>query len=307
MTIGNYSIRPPRSDENLARMIVGVAKVAQVDGVICITETGALAQLLYQLTDHFPIIVATTNSVTFDTLKKAGREVIRLPLHTADKYTQIRHAMSVVLRSSSLSIGDLIVCVIGNDVYQEEGYLVVLTEMAASIEKLAVSDLLKLTDGIQPKVLEAAVTVACKIGRAARRGKRIGAIFVLGDSLKVLEGSKQLVPNPFQGHDKDNRLLTNTSIHEALVELSKLDGAFVARGDGFIQAAGVFLTTPPTETKVVAGLGARHAAAAAATMRTKATAIVVSATDGNVRAFSGGKMVLQIDPDVARGHISMNE
>ena len=59
--------------------------------------------------------------------------------------------------------------------------------------------------------------------------------------------------------------------------------------------------------ELVAGLGARHAAAAAVTMRSKATAVVVSATDGNVRAFSGGKMVLQIDPEVSHGHISMNE
>ena len=73
-----------------------------------------------------------------------------------------------------------------------------------------------------------------------------------------------------------------------------------------IQAAGVFLTSLPAETELVSGLGARHAAAAAVTMRTTATAIVVSATDGNVRAFSGDKMVLQIDPDVAHGHIGMN-
>jgi diadenylate cyclase len=46
-----------------------------------------------------------------------------------------------------------------------------------------------------------------KIGRAARRGKRIGAIFMLGGSLNVLERSKQLVPNPFQGHDKASRIM----------------------------------------------------------------------------------------------------
>lgn len=149
--------------------------------------------------------------------------------------------------------------------------------------------------------------VACKVGRAARRGKRIGAIFMLGDSINVLGGSKQLVPNPFQGHDKANRMLTNPGIHDALVELSKLDGAFVVRGDGFIQAAGVFLTSPLTETELVSGLGARHAAAAAVTMRTRATAVVVSATDGQVRGFSGGKMVIQIDPEIAHGHISMIE
>jgi len=306
MSSTTNSIKPPRSDEDLACMVLSMAEVARVDAIICITETGALAKHLWRRSDHFRIIATTANGQTFDSLTKAGLKVIRLPLHTTDKYTQVRHAISVVLRSSSVSIGDLVICAIGHDVYQEEGSLVVLTEMEASIEKLAVSDLIKLTDGIQPSVLESAVMVVCKIGRAARRGKRVGAIFMLGDSLNVLEGSRQLVPNPFQGHDKTNRMLTNPDIHDALVELSKLDGAFVLRGDGFIQAAGVFLTSPPTDTELVAGLGARHAAAAAATMRTAATAVVVSATDGNVRAFSGGKMVLQIDPDVALGHIRMN-
>ena len=307
MSRANYPLRQPRSDEDLARMIVKVAKAIQADSIVCITETGLLARHLNRLSDHFRVIATTTNSETYDTLTKAGVEVIRLPLHTADKYTQIRHAISVVLQSSSISIGDFVVCAIGRDVYKEAGDLVVLTEMEASIEKLAVSDLLKLTDGIQPKVLEAAVTVACKISRAAQRGNRVGAIFMLGDSINVLEGSKQLVPNPFQGHDKANRMLTNPDIHDALVELSKLDGAFVLRGDGFIQAAGVFLTSPPTETELVSGLGTRHAAAAAVTMRTAATAIIVSATDGQVRAFSGGKLVLQLNPEIAHGHISMNE
>jgi len=226
-------------------MVVRVAEATQVDCIICITETGALAQHLYQLTGSFRVIATTTNSDTFDTLTKAGLEVIRLPLRTVDKFTQVRHAISVVLQSSSVSIGNLVVCAIGHDVYQEEGNLIVLTKMEASIEKLAVSDLVKLTNGMQPKVLEAAVAVAIKIGRAARRGKRIGAIFMLGDSLNVLEGNKQLVPNPFQGHEKANRMLTNPDINDALIELSKLDGAFVLRGDGFIQAAGVFLTSPP--------------------------------------------------------------
>jgi len=307
MSRTNNSTRLPRSDEDLARMVVSVAKATQVDGIICITETGSLAQHLYRLSDDFRVIATTTNSKTYDTLTKAGLEVIHLPLHTADKYTQIRHAISVVLQSSSISIGDLVICAIGHDVYQEGGNLVVLTEMEAGIEKLAVSDLLKLTDGIRPILLEVAVAVACKIGRAARRGTRLGAIFMLGDSLKVLEGSKQLIPNPFQGHDDTRRRLTNPEIHHAVLELSKLDGAFVIRGDGFIQTAGTFLASIDIEIELPPGLGARHFAAAAVTKRTAATAVVVSATDGNVRAFSGGKMVLQMDPDVAHGHISMNE
>ncbi len=297
----------PRSDKELARLVVNVAKAARVDGIICVTQTGVLAQHLYQLSGDFPVIAATTNRKTYDALIKAGLEVLHLPLHTVSKYNQIRHAISIVLQSSIIPIGDLVVCAIGRDVYQEEGSLVVLTEMESNIEKLAVSDLIKLTDGIQPTVLEVAVTVACKISRVARRGNRVGAIFMLGDSISVLKGSKQLVPNPFHGHGKADRMLTDPNIHDALVELSKLDGAFVLRGDGFIQAAGVFLTSPSIETKLVSGLGARHAAAAATTMRTNATAVVVSATDGQVRLFSGGSLVLQIDPEIAHRHISMNE
>jgi hypothetical protein len=40
----------------------------------------------------------------------------------------------------------------------------------------------------------------------------------------------------FHGHDESNRRLTNSSIHDALVELSELNGAFVVQGDGFITA-----------------------------------------------------------------------
>jgi DNA integrity scanning protein DisA with diadenylate cyclase activity len=102
-------------------------------------------------------------------------------------------------------------------------------------------------------------------------------------------------------------MLTNPDIHDALVELSKLDGAFVARGDGFIQAAGVFLAVSEIDVELPIGLGARHAAAAAATARTAATGVVVSATDGNVRVFSGGRMVLRMDPDIEHGPIHMGE
>jgi DNA integrity scanning protein DisA with diadenylate cyclase activity len=303
----NVSHKAIRSDAELAPMVVRVAEAAQADVIICATETGKFAQHLHGLSDELRIIAATTNRETYETLAQAGLETVRLPLRAADKYSQVRHIISVALRSTKVSIGDLVVCAIGRDIYPEEGNLIVLTDVESSIENLAVSDLLKLTDGIRPRVLEAAVTVACKIGQAARRGKRLGAIFMLGDSLKVMEDSKQLIPNPFQGHDEATRRLTNPDIHDALVELSKLDGAFVVRGDGFIQAAGVFLASTPFEIELPAGLGTRHTTAAAVTRRTAATAVVVSATDGNVRVFSEGRLVLHIDPDVAHGPIAIDD
>jgi DNA integrity scanning protein DisA with diadenylate cyclase activity len=302
----NNSKKTARSDEDLARMIASVADVTQADAIICTTETGVFAQLLHRISGQIRVIAATTKRDTYDVLTKASLEVILLPLRAIDKYSQVRHVVSVALKSSRISLGDVVVCALGRDVYQEEGDLVVLTDVEQSIENLSISDFLKLTDAIQPKVLEIAIAIACKIGRAARRGRRLGAIFMLGDSIRVLEDSKQLIPNPFQGHDEASRRITNTGIHEAIVELAKLDGAFVIRGDGLIQTAGTFLTSPKSKIGLPAGLGARHVAAAAVTKRTSSTAVVVSATDGNVRAFSGGTLVLHIDPEVPYGPISID-
>jgi DNA integrity scanning protein DisA with diadenylate cyclase activity len=296
-----------RSDAELAQVVVRVAEAAQVDAIICATDTGVFARRLQNLSDRFRVIAATTNRDTHEALTRTGLDTILLPLRAANRYSQVRHAISVALKLAKVSMGDFVICTVDRDVYQEEGDLVVLTDVDKSMESLVISDLVKLTDAIQFRAMEAAIGVACKIGRAARRGKRLGAIFMLGDSYNVLEGSRQLVPNPFQGHDESVRRLTNPDIHDALVELAKLDGAFVVRGDGLIQTAGAFLAPGRIEIDVPVGLGARHAAAAAVTRRTAASAVVVSATDGNVRVFSGGKMVLHLDPEVAYGPGSLEE
>jgi DNA integrity scanning protein DisA with diadenylate cyclase activity len=305
-TFNNFK-KTPRSEKALAQMVVRVAEAVQADAIIYATETGMFARHFQDLSHKLRLIAATNNRETYDTLVETGVEAIRLPLRAINKYSQIRHIISIAFRSTSISLGDLVVCALGRNVYQEKGDIVVVTDVEPSIISVAVSDLLKLTDGIRPTVLEVAIEIACKIGRAARRGVRLGAIIMLGDSLKVLEGSKQLIPNPFEGHEDFSRRLTNLENHTAIVELSKLDGAFVVRGDGFIQTAGAFLAAIDEDVKLPLGLGARHTAAAAVTMRTDATAVVVSATDGNIRAFSHGAMVLQIDPDVPYGPLIEDE
>jgi DNA integrity scanning protein DisA with diadenylate cyclase activity len=297
-----------RSSADLAQIVARMTGAAPVDAVICVTKNGVFAKRLQELSLPARLIVTTANQATYDTLTQMGLETLRLPLHAADKYSQVRHVLSVAYRAARVGIGDLVLCAIGSSVYPKEGDLIVLTDVEPGVESLVITDMLKLTDGIRPKVLEMALAVACKIGRVVRRGgARAGAIFILGDSVEAMKGAKQLVPNPFHGHEEALRRLTNPDIHDALVELSKLDGAFVVRGDGYIQSAAVFLATGDAETQLPSGLGARHLAAAAVTARTAATAIVVSATDGNVRAFSHGRLALQMDPDVPYGPITLDE
>jgi DNA integrity scanning protein DisA with diadenylate cyclase activity len=244
------------------------------------------------------LIAATPNGETHDVLVRDGFEVLRLSVRVAHKYSQVRHALSVALNTKKVSSGDLVVCAVSHSLCHGGGDLILVTDVEPSAADVAVSDLVKLTNGIRPNILEAALQVAGKIGRIARRGKRVGALLVLGDSDKVLESAKQLILNPFQGHPEADRMLTDPRIQEMLIELAKLDGACIVRGDGLIRTAGAFLATSEIEVEVPAGLGSRHVTAAAVTAQTKATTVAVSSTDGYVRAFSSGELVLEMDPDV---------
>ena len=293
-----------RSDSAFAEMVARLARAGKVDAVICVTANLSLPRLLEKETLPGRLIPATPDEDLYARLGEAGFEPVQLPLQAADKYSQVRHTLSVALRLDRVAVGELILCAIGAHVYPDEGDLIVLADVEAGAEQEVITALLRITDSIKPSVLEATLTVASKIGRVVRRGHgRIGAIFVLGDTARILKDAQQLVPNPFYGHDQAMRQITNPDIHDALVEFAKLDGAFVVRGDGYIESAAVFLATKEEDIEVPTGLGARHTAAASASAHTGATAVVVSATDGNVRVFDEGRQILQMAPDLPYGTI----
>ena len=302
------------SDKELAEVIVGITDIVELDAIICFTEKGELAEKIKDLDTEVKVIAATSESDTFQELTESSMKTIRMPIHGLAKYRQIPNLLSVALKTDSISPGDFVLAAIGQRVYPDKGNLISLGEAERELEELSIKDLLKLTDGIRPAVLDTVMELARRIGLIARRKKRIGTIFTLGDSKEVLKRSKQLIPNPFQGHEESERRITNSRTHDSIIELAKLDGAFVIRGDGLIQTAGTFLGSESgeggeislerKELELPEGLGTRHVASATITACTDSTAVVVSETDGNIRVFSGGKMVLKMDPSMDYGPIS---
>jgi len=143
------------------------------------------------------------------------------------------------------------------------------------------------------------VSLAMAIGHEGFEGHPIGTIFVLGDSTAVMEKSKQLTINPFQGISEAERNVLDPTIREAIKNFAVLDGAFVIREDGVVLAAGRYLQVGEGKVELPLGLGARHAAAAAITVETNAVAISVSQSSGTVRVWKGGQAVLELQ-QVAR-------
>jgi diadenylate cyclase len=155
--------------------------------------------------------------------------------------------------------------------------------------------------GVQAEVLDALIDLAVTIGVEGWEGRPVGALFVVGASNKVMENSRPLSLNPFQGYSEDERNLMNPEVRRALRAFAVLDGAFVLREDGVVLAAGRYLTFEEKDVRVPLGLGARHMAAAGISRDTEAVAIAVSQTSGAVRVFRHGRAVLELAPRIRRG------
>jgi diadenylate cyclase len=146
-----------------------------------------------------------------------------------------------------------------------------------------------------PATFDAVLTLCVDLGHEGREGKPVGLLVTLGDSRAVMKRSHPLVLNPFEGHHESQRLIMAPSARRALREFSGMDGAFVVRGDGVIEAGGRYLQGHDPATIVPSGLGARHRAAAAITAGTRCVAFCVSESSGDTRVFAGGHLLMTIE------------
>ena len=155
-------------------------------------------------------------------------------------------------------------------------------------------DILAGTD-ITSDVFEAVFSTAVEISREGREGKPVGTAFITGDSLEVLARSKQLVLNPFEGHDPAKRLITDPANVENVKEFALLDGVFIVSGAGVIEAAGRYLTIDTSTVRIPMGLGTRHGSVAGITRATNSVGIVVSQSGGRITVFRRGEMAKQFN------------
>jgi DNA integrity scanning protein DisA with diadenylate cyclase activity len=208
----------------------------------------------------------------------------------------VKIAVFMALTKGLVSRGDLVVCLSG---FTSSGTLdtLVVTEVGSEFEMLAPLESEEepsLDSG--PEVIERVLEVATTLGNEGRERNPVGAIFVVGDASRVLSMSRPLILNPFRGHPEEKRNIMDKAFEETIKELSTIDGAFVVRGDGVVESCGVLLKTAGQEAfELPRGLGARHHAAAGITAVTRATAVTVSESTGNVMVFRGGKAILEVE------------
>lgn len=164
------------------------------------------------------------------------------------------------------------------------------------LRRLTTRDLQRLESSVPLKSLKTVIDLASQIGREGREGKKVGTIFVIGDTRRVMQHCKDSGFDPLRGYKREMRNLFDPKVREDIKEIAQMDGAFIVSPDGIIEKSRQIIEVSHADLTLSKGLGARHWAGAAISQITKAIGIVVSQSTGTVRLFQNGDTVLRIEP-----------
>ena len=240
--------------------------------------------------------VADKNSPSL--LKRAHAHVI-IPRTTLTRISLIKIAAMLCMAQELFTQNSKIVFLTG---HAESGILDLIHHVDTSKESEVITGkgLTKIASIVRPEVFQSVLNIATELSDKGREGKPIGTIFVIGDHERTLQISRQMIMNPFQGYDEDERNIMSAAIKDTVREFSSLDGAFIISDEGTIITAGRYLGAAAEDTSVPRGLGSRHLAAAGITALTKSMAFVISESSGDIRIFKDGKIIMHLEKASAK-------
>ncbi len=246
-------------------------------------------------TGDLPVLVASASERQLDAVRKAGLIAVEVEPTEAAISERISLALIEAVANDWLQAGARVVVVYSAFEAEAIDSLSVI-RLGEHLERLSARDLRMLETTVPFETLKAVVDVAVEIGREGREGKAVGSLIVVGDARNVMSRSRPLGFDPFKGYRRKDRNVRDLRVREAIKEIAQLDGAFVVARDGTVEAACRLIDAPMTGLTLPKGLGTRHWAAAAITDVTKALAVVVSQSNGTVRLFQNGEVILRIAP-----------
>lgn len=217
-------------------------------------------------------------------------DTIQVRSFSSQRMAQLRSAVLVGITRGLIKFDDRICCV-GGLAGSNQFDTIVIVDVEKEFSTLLTGHADLLPPDVKPEVLERVIAVATELAVEGREGRPVGCLFVVGDNEKLATLTKPLVLNPFYGYKEEDRNILNPFMDETIKEFSSIDGAFVIRGDGVVEAAGALIQATDYNHALPSGLGSRHAAAAAISVAADCIALVVSSSSGQVTLFRRGVMM----------------
>jgi mannitol/fructose-specific phosphotransferase system IIA component (Ntr-type) len=288
----------PRVEAGLTELMLehamALAREVRAAAILVLADAMGDTAILATLDRQAGLILVTQRADTLPDEVRERHPVLEIPI---SGLTRADHtSLSVLFAISRGLIGPeaRMVSLFGEPGSGRLDNLLIL-EAAREVSGLASVYSSGLLGDVSLEVLQRVLQLSAELGREGREGNRVGAIFVLGDYENVREWCHQMVMNPFKGYRDEEKSILDPSLSETVKEFSTIDGAFLVRGDGVIEAAGAYLRSGKQATGLRPGLGARHNAAATITEHTQAAAVVLSQSTGHVSLFRGGQLILELD------------
>jgi len=241
------------------------------------------------------VIVATDSEADLAGATEAG--LIPLPLNKEKSplLERLQHALLEAVADEVLKSNCDVIAVYSGFEHQKLDSIS-LIRLDDRMRRLTARDLQRLESSVPLKSLKVMIDLATQIGREGREGKKVGTMFVIGDTRRVLQHCKDSGFDPLKGYHRKMRNLFDPRVREDIKEIAQMDGAFVVSPDGIVEKSRQIIEVKHTDLTLSKGLGARHWAGAAISQITKAIAIVISQSSGNVRLFQNGEVMLRIEP-----------
>ena len=293
--------RVPLSDSTRSLLTAAkrVARDAGAGAVLVLTDVEHDFAAWTNVLKRTRLIVASDREAAQVAAIDARVQVVPLVHEPQTRQTQLSQALLEAIADDFLKSGDTVVCIY--PLFEKEGVdSISVVSLADHLARLTSRDLRRLETTVPLDTLRQVVDIAVELGREGREGKKVGALFTVGDHQRVLELSHEQVHDPFRGYAQKECLIRSPRVQESVKEIAQMDGAFVIAGNGVVHAAGRNLNAPAEGLTLSKGLGSRHWAAAAISKVTDAIAIAVSESTGTVRVFQNGRVMLRIEP-VDRG------
>ncbi len=257
--------------------------ITDADAVMLFSPSGSYHERFATVAEVDVVVVAPENAVDAEMF-------VELPVEFEDVAQRVRFGVEGAVDRGLINEGDVLACV--TRVF-DEGMDTVSRVRSDAFTRSGVYDLF--ADSRAPgEVIRDVLELAIELGKKGQKGKPVGALFVVGDAGKVMNKSRPLSYNPFE---KSHVHVGDPIVNVMLKEFSRLDGAFVISDNGKIVSAYRYLEPSAEGVDIPKGLGTRHMAAGGITRDTNATAVVLSESDGLIRAFKNGELVIELDPE----------
>ena len=277
---------------------VKIAYAVKADSLlVCVDITRDITAIAEEMKKPIGVIIVTREDEELSEDIKKFAKKLDVPNVNLTRVGKIKIAIAKGIVLGFFKRGDKIVCLSGVPKFGYADSIIVI-DVGKEFEILTSDFITDVLENVQPEVFNAVLNLACELAAQGREYRKVGTIFVLGDDEKVMQLSRQMIINPFLGYSEEQLNILNPELEETIKELSAIDGAFIIKENGVLVSAGRHLNAAIDSRDFPAGLGSRHIAAAGITNVTKAVAIVISESSGNVTVFKNGKLFVTIEKPV---------